>query len=295
MIASGRLALALTGLACACLFGTGCCKRAKETPRDAEPAAIATEAETEPPAPAAVPSPAASTAPLREGDLAPPTSGPRVVKEFVAVDGMSLGTVPMGIAIPPGGPAYGGYAVDGEGRRVDVGALIREQNALLLVFSRGGFCPYSNFEIRELARNASAFERRGVGIAVITADRPPEAEKTRATYEAPFPVLSDGDLVLHDIYRVGHKAEAKELKSLALAQIDVEPWSNRKHHRFAVSSLFLVNRAGVVLWSHATEDERTRPKVSQILAALDARNLPPKLAASASARPMPKPPARPDL
>ena len=186
-------------------------------------------------------------------------------------------------------------ALGKDGHEVDVGALIREKNALLLVFSRGGFCPYSNFEIRELARNVSAFERRGVAIAVITADRPPEAEKTRATYDAPFPVLSDGDLVLHDIYRVGHTADAKELKSLALRQIDVEPWSNRKHHRFAVPSLFLVNREGRVLWSHASEDERTRPKVSQILAAFDARDLPPKLAPSVSGVTFAKPPPAPPL
>lgn len=285
-----RASLPLAWTLAASLLAAGCCKKSPPTPSSPDPEPTETETAAPAPAPVVAAPPAASEQPLREGDLAPPTSGPRVVKEFVAVDGMSLGTIPMGVAIPPGGPAYGGYAVDAEGRRVDVGALIRAENALLLVFSRGGFCPYSNFEIRELARNASAFRSRGVGIVVITADRPPEAEKTRATYAAPFPVLSDGDLVLHDIYRVGHQADAKELKSLALGRVDVEPWSNRKHHRFAVPSLFLVNRTGRVLWSHATEDERTRPKVSQILAALDARNLPPRLDASASAAPLPKPP-----
>jgi peroxiredoxin len=215
--------------------------------------------------------------------MAPPTSGPRTVKEFVAVDGMSLGSLPMGIGIPPGGPSYAAAVLDGKGERVEVGTILRERGNVLLVFSRGGFCPYSSFEIRELARNEAAFRARGISVLVITADRPPEADKTRATFDTPFPILSDSDLVLHDLYRVGHLAEAKELKSLALAGADIEAMSNRQHHRFAVPSLFLVGKKGLILWSHASEDERTRPKVSQILAALDARNLPPKEAPPSTA------------
>lgn len=206
--------------------------------------------------------------------VAPPTSGPRAVKEFLAVDAVSLGSLPPGIGIPPGGPAPGGAALSGQGERVDLGALRRTHGALLVVFSPGGFDPYSNFEIREIARANTALRQRGVTPVVITADRPGEAEKTKTTYDVPFLVLSDSDLVLHEAFRVVHRADAAELKSLARRGADIEAMSGRTHHGFAAPSLFLVGKDGTVLWSHASEDERLRPKISQVIAALDARSLP---------------------
>lgn len=90
---------------------------------------------------------------------------------------------------------------------------------------------------------------------------------------APFPVLSDPDLAAHAALRVLHTAEDAEVERLRGFGVDIEKVSGRKHHQFAVPSLFLVDTAGRVRWAHADADYKTRPRTPQILAAIDEAKL----------------------
>jgi peroxiredoxin len=264
-------------LALAMLSASVGCSKAKpkptvtsdEAPSGETPAAPETTA-----APIAAPAPKPPPTALPPEEDGPPTSGPRLVREPVAVDAVSLGSVPMGIGIPPGGPAPSGTAFDEEGKPVSFATLLREQSPLLLVFVRGGWDPYANFQVRELAKANAELTRRGVHTVVVTADRPAEVKKTKQSYGVPFPLLSDRDLVLHNAYRVVHQADERELKSLGRMGADIEAMTARKHHGFAVPAFYLIAKDGKVQWSHASEDERTQPKISQIFGAWDSRNLP---------------------
>jgi peroxiredoxin len=266
---------ACSALGCLLLVATAGCSKSKSKP-------TVTTAETaEAPTPVVAPPPTSTSTststvavPLPPEEDGPPTSGPRLVREPIAVDAVSLGSVPMGIGIPPGGPAPSGTAFDENGKPVSFATLLREQAPLFLVFVRGGWDPFANFQVRELAKANGELLRRGVHPVVVTSDRPAEMKKTKQSYSVPFPMLSDRDLVLHNAYRVAHQADERELKSLGRLGADIEAMSGRKHHSFAVPAFYLIGKDGKVQWSHASEDERTQPKISQIFGAWDSRNLP---------------------
>jgi peroxiredoxin len=142
--------------------------------------------------------------------------------------------------------------------------------SVLLVFYRGGWCPYCNFQIHELTAAYPEYQKRGVTPVAISVDKQDEAAKAEATYTIPFPLLSDPDLAAHKAFRVIHQADEAEVAKLKGFGIDLEERSGKTHHAFAVPSLFLIDKGGVVRFAHADPEYKVRPRTKQILAAIDA-------------------------
>lgn len=193
-------------------------------------------------------------------------------KEYAATATERLGTLPEGVGVATGQPAPNFTAESSGGQRVSLTDLTAK-GPVLLVFYRGGWCPFCSFQIHELVTAYPEFRRRGVTPVAISVDKVEEAAKAGARYEIPFPVLSDPDLAAHQAFRVVHRADDAEVERLRGFGTDVEKASGRIHHDFAIPSLFLIDRAGRVRWAHADPDYKTRPRVAHILAAIDAAKL----------------------
>jgi len=184
-----------------------------------------------------------------------------------------LGTLPPGMGVPVSERAPDVSIQDADGRAVQISGLVAS-GPILLVFYRGGWCPYCNFQIRELTGVYPELERRGVTPVAVSVDRVEESARTRATYTIPFPVLSDPDLASHHAFGVVHHADEAEVERLRGFGLDIERASGRDHHDFAIPSMFVIDRERVVRWAHADADYKVRPSTAQLLAALDALGLP---------------------
>lgn len=120
------------------------------------------------------------------------------------------------------------------------------------------------------------FKSKSVTPVAISVDKVDEAAKTNATYEIPFPVLSDPELRGHEAFRVVHEASDDEVSRLKGFGIDLERSSGKAHHKFAVPAFFLIDATGVVRWAHADPEYKVRPTTAQLLAAIDGANLSPR-------------------
>lgn len=180
----------------------------------------------------------------------------------------ALGKLPADIGLAPGTPAPEVTLPNIEGQQVDIRALAA-QGPVMLVFYRGGWCPYCNFQIHELTEAYPEFQQRGVTPVAISVDRVEEGAKTKAMYEIPFPVISDPELVAHQAYHVVQHVDDETLAKLQSYGIDIEQASGRDHHNIAVPSVFVIDRSGAIVWSHAELDYKVRPSASQLLAVLD--------------------------
>jgi peroxiredoxin len=191
------------------------------------------------------------------------------MKEISATPDERLGKLPDGVGIPPGDRPADAVVKGLDGAKVDLAELASKRGPLLVVFYRGGWCPYCNFEIHELAAAFPEYQKRGVLPVAISVDQATEASKTAATYEIPFPVLSDSDLRAHEAFRVVHAAGEAETARLKGFGIDLERSSGKAHHKFAIPALFVVDKKYTVVWAHADPDYKVRPRTPQILASID--------------------------
>lgn len=139
---------------------------------------------------------------------------------------------------------------------------------VLVIFYRGGWCPYCNLQIRQLTEAHDEFQRRGVSLLLISADKPDAAALAQRQYEIPFSVLSDPQMSAHKAFRVVMQMTPELYQKYRDYGIDVEQWSGEAHHQFALSSAFLVD-GGRVQWAHVSADYKQRPSVAQLLGVID--------------------------
>lgn len=204
---------------------------------------------------------------------ATPPTAPRTAPTATTADDR-LGTRPEGFGLAPGAPMPMVTIADIDGRAVDLKGLA-DKGPLLLVFYRGGWCPFCNTQLRGLATASAEFQQRGVTPVAVSVDRPDEATKTKAAWSIPFPVLADPDLVAHGAFQVGRVVPDDEVAMLKGKGLDLERASGKTHHTIAVPAVFFVE-GGVVRWSHVDLDYKTRPSVPQLLAAIDRVRAAPK-------------------
>lgn len=205
-----------------------------------------------------------------------PTEPPAVrIKPTNEAPSEKLGTLPPGIGLAVGQPAPDVTAKDLSGQPVRLGDLTSKAPTLV-VFYRGGWCPFCNFQIRELTTAAPQFAARGVSLLAVSVDRPDEAAVTRARYTLPFAVLSDSELSFVNGFQVANHVSDEEFKKLSGFGMNLEAASGKVHHVIAVPALFFIDQSGTIRWAHAERDYKTRPTPQQILTALDSAGLLPQ-------------------
>ena len=211
---------------------------------------------------------AAKATTAQSGSQQPEKWNQRRLKDLQDADAKELGTLADGVGVPVGDQAPNATVEDIGGRPIELSSLWSER-PLVLVFYRGGWCPYCNSQIRRLTKTNADFDKRGVGIAVISVDSVEESNRTKKTYEVPFPILSDPDLKAHEAFRVVHKIDDATADKYKGFGIDLDKASGRSHHKIAVPSIFIVDQGGTVRWAHGGPDYKVRPSPAQLLAGLD--------------------------
>lgn len=205
-----------------------------------------------------------AVAETQAGALAPASPKP-----YKALDTAKLGRNEAGKGLPVGHQLTDLTLRNIDDQPYSLAQAWAEQPALI-VFYRGGWCPYCNAQVRELAVRYPELEAAGVQPVLISVDRPENTAALSRQYEIPFPVLSDPDLLAHRAFNVLLTLDGTTLEKYRQYGIDLPAWSGREHHTIAVASVFIVDRQGRVQASHATADYTERPSVEQLLTLIDA-------------------------
>lgn len=190
------------------------------------------------------------------------------MKEYDKTAAATLGTLPEGIGIKVGEPApkVSGTTLAGKPQAL---AALYEEHPTLLVFYRGGWCPFCNFQIRDLVKQRADFEKRNVVPVLVSVDTPSKEEQTRVAHDVPYPLLSDSDLSMHKAFNVLEKLETEYVDRLKSKGKDLQAYSGQQHNTVAVPAMFLVSTEGKVLFAHADKDYKVRPRMSDVFAKLD--------------------------
>ena len=139
------------------------------------------------------------------------------------------------------------------------------EKSALIIFYRGGWCPYCNMQIKELSDNYPRLEAAGVQPVLISVDEVDNTAKISSTYDIPFPVLSDPGLVAHTEFNVILELDPATLEKYREFGISLADWSGLDHATIAVASAFVIDQTGTVLVSHATRDYSARPSIDQLI------------------------------
>jgi len=192
-------------------------------------------------------------------------------RDYNTVENELLGTSAKGFGVVIGTNVSGLIVSSIDGNPFNMDQLWRDKPTMI-IFYRGGWCPFWNTQVRELSLAYSEFKKRGVEIALISVDKPDASTLLKKAYEIPFPVLSDQDLVAHNAFNVVKTiSEERARKAKETFGLDFKEWSDRDHLTIAVASSFLVDTEGNVQWSTVLEKYSSRLSPEQLLSAIDAQ------------------------
>ncbi len=140
----------------------------------------------------------------------------------------------------------------------------------VLVFYRGGWCPYCNTQLSGLRLIRKDLDALGYSLIAISPDTPEELKKTLDGQALDFQLLSDSRAEAIRAFGVGYRVDAATLKKLGEYGIDLEKASGETHHVLPVPAVFVIDETGSLQFSYVHPDYKVRVPQDVILAAAKA-------------------------
>jgi peroxiredoxin len=150
------------------------------------------------------------------------------------------------------------------GRSVDMADLY-QVGPSVLIFYRGGWCPYCNVHLGQIAKAESELKQMGYQVLAISPDRPEELQKSVDKQHLSYQLLSDSDMALCRAFGLAFRVDDATIKQYHGYGIDLEKSSGQSHHLLPVPAVYIVDTEGVIRFAHWTPDYKTRLQPETLL------------------------------
>jgi len=138
----------------------------------------------------------------------------------------------------------------------------------VVVFYRGGWCPFCNRHLAELAGIQSDLAQLGYQTMAISPDRPEEIAKAEAQDKPEYRRLSDSKAEAIRAFGLAFRVDDKTFETYRdQYKIDLEKSSGETHHLLPVPAVFLTDEKGTIRYAYTNPDYRVRLKAADLLAA----------------------------
>jgi peroxiredoxin len=129
----------------------------------------------------------------------------------------------------------------------------------VLIFYRGGWCPYCNRHLSALAEVAPKLEQAGFQLLAISPDRPEKLRAKPDLSKLPYTLLSDSGMDLCRSFGIAFKVDdALVIKYRDSHGIDLEGDSGETHHLLPHPSVFIVDGDGTIRFAHVDPKYKVR-------------------------------------
>lgn len=137
----------------------------------------------------------------------------------------------------------------------------------VVVFYRGGWCPYCTKHLSALAEIDDDLKQMGLRLLAISADRPEKLREKPEYAELSYDLLSDHSMEAAEKFGIAFEVDAGILKKYEEYGIDLEEASGETHHRLPHPAVFVIDGKGIVKFAHVDEDYKVRLEPEEVLAA----------------------------
>lgn len=145
--------------------------------------------------------------------------------------------------------------------------LLKEKN-LVLVFYRGGWCPYCNTYLKKLQDNLSEIDSSGGALVAISAENPDDSLTTAQKHELRFHVLSDRQLSYARKFRLVYQIPEKTDQRYKGKGIDLVVDNEMDKPELPISATYIVNQKGKIVYDFVEPDYKKRATPEEVIGQL---------------------------
>lgn len=180
------------------------------------------------------------------GEVMPNQSNNKVAKSAEEICPIKIGAIIPNADI---------YSIDGKG--IDIKEVIKEQKSIV-IFYRGGWCPYCNLHFSELQNVEEDLLKLGYKIIAISMDKFDNLKLTLDKYKMKYELYSDSKANAVKEFGIAFKVDDDYINKLKSYNMDIEKSSGENHHILPVPSVFVTDDKGKIVFEYINPNYKER-------------------------------------
>ncbi|MEP6548738.1 MAG: peroxiredoxin-like family protein [Gammaproteobacteria bacterium] len=160
-------------------------------------------------------------------------------------------------------PAFTAKEVDGRNFHFEAGV---QKQPTMIIFYRGGWCPYCNAQLQDLHTVVPKIAAMGYQILFLSTDQP-KLLYSSLKQKVDYHILSDSMMDAAHAFGVAFHVDAATLEKMKSYGIDLEATQGSTKHELPVPAVFIVDSGGVIRFRHYDPDYTVRLDAAHVLTA----------------------------
>lgn len=142
-----------------------------------------------------------------------------------------------------------------------------EKGPVVLIWYRGGWCPYCNITMHQLQQELPAFKAEGANLIALTPELPDQSISTAEKHDLEFEVLSDTGNVVGHKYGIVYDLTT-EVAAIYIESFNLHDHNDNTSNQLPLAATYVIGKDGVVRYAFLDAEYRNRAEPSEILKAL---------------------------
>ena len=128
----------------------------------------------------------------------------------------------------------------------------------VLIFYRGGWCPYCNAQLADLHLVEPKLRAAGFEVLFISTDRPELLYSSLKEQTVSYTLLSDPSLRAAQAFHIAFHLDDQHYAEQLKWGVDLEKTTGTQDHALPVPSVFIIDTSGIIRFVYSNPDFRVR-------------------------------------
>jgi peroxiredoxin len=168
----------------------------------------------------------------------------------------------VGVKAPP----FFALTTKGGVRRFDPDAY---RKPTVVIFYRGGWCPYCNAQLSDLHSVEPKLRARGFEIVFLSTDQPKLLYSSLRAADIHYTLLSDSHLQAAKAFHVAYHVNDATLAKMREYGVDLDASTGNAEHELPVPSVFIIDTSGTIRYVYSNPDYTIRLGADALWAAAE--------------------------
>ena len=199
----------------------------------------------------------AAISPVRADDTPPakaPEAAAAVAKDSATAPDSPAKAKPIAV----GDKAPGAKLIRADGNEVELASAFAGKPTLL-IFYRGGWCPFCTAHLAQVSSVRGELEKLGINIIAVSPESAAHVKENAEKGNFGYTLLGDPDAAALRAYGVAFRLDDATATKYREYGVDLEERSGGRTHRMLpVPAAFLIDQSGTVRFAHSDPDYRKR-------------------------------------
>ncbi len=168
------------------------------------------------------------------------------------------------LAVGTRAPLFSAQTQDGEVRTFRPDGY---QKPTIVLFYRGGWCPYCNSQLSDLRLVEPKLRQSGYEIVFLSTDRPAILYSSLKAENIHYTLLSDSRLEAAKAFHIAYHLDDATLANMKKYGVDLDSSTGESLHELPVPSVFIIDKTGTIRYVYSNPDYKIRLAADALWAA----------------------------